>query len=536
MHLPTTAATGHHRVPTKPILPISKSLQAYRRAAIGLLVVAAVAACVINRHAITIAAPIAVALILAEIVATVLERPTAAAPPDPRQSIAEILQRARAEAATVDRTISEMQATESRDALRSTLNSLQAGQASGELRVAVFGTVSSGKTSVINALMGRQVAATGPTHGTTTAGTLHTTEWTGLGGAIFLTDTPGISEASAAGMLREREARDLAERSDLLLFVVDHDLVRSEFDALARLAQIGKPLMVIFNKADLYPPADRAAIMAAMRDRLAHLVDPADILAVSADPRPVQIRTHSADGSSKIEYKSPQPEIEPLRSRLLARLKDEGEQFRARNFLLQTRRLADAADASLADDRAQRAQDAIDRATWTAAAAVLSNPLPALDLLASPAVQYQLARELAQIYQVTLPDAAARHLVSLVAQNMLKLGLVEAATSLVSGLFKRTPLTFAAAGSVQALAVGYLTQIAGRGFRDYFANGQSFGAGGVQAALIRQFDELTRADFLIRFASQAVWRLFDHARSKFQSSFGIHESLSASTQNGHRST
>ena len=92
-------------------------------------------------------------------------------------------------------------------------------------------------------------------------------------------------------------------------------------------------------------------------------------------------------------------------------------------------------------------------------------------------------------------------------QMLLKLGIVEAATSLIAGLFKSTMVGYAAGGAVQAVSMAYLTRISGLTFAEYFRRGQDWGDGGMQAALARQFDLNSRAEFLQEFAKQALARV-----------------------------
>ena len=75
------------------------------------------------------------------------------------------------------------------------------------LHVVVFGTVSAGKTSLINALLGRDVGETEAVMGTTRHGESHTYELKAVDATVCLTDTPGLSEAGEAGEAREIEAR-----------------------------------------------------------------------------------------------------------------------------------------------------------------------------------------------------------------------------------------------------------------------------------------------------------------------------------------
>lgn len=112
--------------------------------------------------------------------------------------------------------------------------------ARGEIRVVVFGTGSAGKTSLVNAVLGEMVGQVGAAMGTTTEVTTYKFRLPGIERDIWLTDTPGILEAGVAGTEREQLARKLAAEADLLLFVVDSDLRKSEYDPLRSLADSGK--------------------------------------------------------------------------------------------------------------------------------------------------------------------------------------------------------------------------------------------------------------------------------------------------------
>jgi uncharacterized protein (DUF697 family) len=115
--------------------------------------------------------------------------------------------------------------------------------------------------------------------------------------------------------------------------------------------------------------------------------------------------------------------------------------------------------------------------------------------------------EIAAVYGVELSMSDVRKIGGHMVELLLKLGLVEAATSLIAGVFKSSLVGFAAGGAIQATTMGYLTHIAGQTFTEYFEHGQTWGDGGMQAALIRQFDLNSRADFLREFAQQAMDRV-----------------------------
>src|SRR4051812_33022113 len=139
------------------------------------------------------------------------------------------------------------------------------------IEIAAFGMVSRGKSSVLNALLGREVFKVGTTHGTTVARASQRWEHSaspghpGLEGArLVLVDTPGIDEVG--GEVREALARDVARHADLILFVVSSDVQRVELEALAKLREAQKPIILVFNQVDRYPEADRDQILAKIKD------------------------------------------------------------------------------------------------------------------------------------------------------------------------------------------------------------------------------------------------------------------------------
>jgi hypothetical protein len=156
----------------------------------------------------------------------------------------------------------------------------------------------------------------------------------GSRGKVFLTDTPGLSEIGEGGAAREGEARDLAARADLLLFVVDHDLIRSEFEPLAALARQGKRLDRRPEQVDRLSDDDRDAILRKLRERLAGIVPAADVVAIAARPRPTPVRIAGPDGTTQVVYEPEPADLTALRERIAVVLRREGDALRAGNLLL----------------------------------------------------------------------------------------------------------------------------------------------------------------------------------------------------------
>ena len=316
-----------------------------------------------------------------------------------------------------------------------------------------------------------------------------------------------MSEAGEGGEAREVEARGLAVRADLLLFVVDHDLIRSEYAPLIELARLGKRSIVVLNKKDRFPDDDLAAIRAKLRERLSGVIDPADIVAVAAAPRPMPVRIQRPDGSFDTVLELEQPDIAALRSRIAEVLRREGKFLHAANLLVRGRVLEQEAQEQLARERERQAMAIVEHHQWITAGTVFANPIPALDILAGGAVQLDMIAELARIHGVELSSGQVRSLAAQMVQAVLKLGLIETATSLIAGVFKRTVVGFAAGGAVQAVTMAYLTRVSGKAFTDYFRQNQSWGPEGIYGVVLHQFEQTSRSEFLQDFARQVVERV-----------------------------
>ncbi len=441
---------------------------------------------------------------------------------EPARAVApdDIVAAADVQAEKAEGVVAQVKDGEAQGRLRRELATLRADREARRFHVVVFGTGSAGKTSLLNALLGRAAGRTEATIGTTKAGEAFTIEVEDVDGTVLLTDTPGLSEIGEAGAGREAEARDLAARADLLLFVVDHDLIRSEFDPMAALIRQGKRSVVALNKKDRLVDADREAILAKLRERLAGLVAPADVVAVAASPRPMPVRVQGADGTVTTVLEVEPPDVEALRGRIAAVLEREGDSLRAGNLLLRAHLIGAEARDQVSRERDAKARSVIDKFQWMTAATVFANPVPALDLMAAGAVQYQMITELAAAYGVEINSAHVRMIGMQMIQMLLKTGLVEASTSLIAGLFKSTLVGYAAGGAVQAVSMAYLAHVSGHAFADYFRHGQSWGDGGMGAALIRQFDLNSRAEFLQEFAKQALARVTTQVFKKAEAPAG----------------
>ena len=405
----------------------------------------------------------------------------------------------------IDLQLQQIQDEVTRQALIAKSREIAANLARGNIRVVVFGTGSAGKTSLINAIIGRIVGEVGAPMGTTTRGETYTLALTGLDRQILLIDTPGILEAGIAGTQREAIARELATSADLLLFVVDNDLRSSEYIPLMGLAEIGKRSLLVFNKTDLYPPLDRAQILTQLQDRVQRMIAAEDVIAIAANPQPVRL----ASG----EMFAADPDIFPLVRRLAAVLRAEGEDLVADNILLQSQRLGAAARSLIDEQRRRQAEQIVNRFQWISAGVVTVTPLPVVDFLATAAINTQMIMEIGKIYSCDLNKAAAQELALSLGKTLTSLGIVKGTIQLLSTALTINVATYALGKGIQGITTAYLTRIAGRSFIEYFQQNQTWGDGGMTEVVQQQFQLSRKDEFLKVFVQQAIEKI-----SSYQSS------------------
>ncbi|CAA6810195.1 MAG: GTP-binding protein [uncultured Thiotrichaceae bacterium] len=148
--------------------------------------------------------------------------------------------------------------------LRDELAQLQSRKDSGQINIAFFGDVSTGKSSIIKALLPEADIKTSLRGGSTRE--IKEYLWqTASGDRLLLTDLPGRNEAE--GELDEL-VRDEAVRAQMVVYVMDSDFSRTQHEDVQQLLSFGKPMLLAFNKSDQYTEAERQLLTQRIEERL----------------------------------------------------------------------------------------------------------------------------------------------------------------------------------------------------------------------------------------------------------------------------
>ncbi len=380
-----------------------------------------------------------------------------------------------------------------------------------QLHVAAFGRVSVGKSALLNALAGAEVFDTGVLHGTTTR--QHRHAWDSAAadhgdlGPLVLIDTPGIDELD--GEERERIAREVAARADLVLFVVDGDMTAVEHAALRQVAIAGRPALLVLNKADRYTPAEREALLARLREHAAGRVRPENVLAAMAQPAPERILHVDGASEERIVERARAADVAALRTRILDLMQGEGRTFAALNAAFAAGHLSDAISERLIVLRREAAEKIIHAYCLAKGVAVALNPVPAADLFAAAALDIALVMHLGRVYGMDPTEVEATELLKVIlAQVAALMGavwgvhLVASALKLGSGGLS----TFATAGIQGALA-WYATLVVGKAAERWYAQGKSWGERGPKRVVREIVDSLDRDSVLREARDEILARL-----------------------------
>ncbi len=122
------------------------------------------------------------------------------------------------------------------------------------VHIGFFGRRNAGKSSIVNKVTGQELAVVSDVKGTTTDPVSKAMELLPMGPVVII-DTPGIDDEGHLGELRVRKAKQVLNRVDVAVLVVDATLGKTSVDE--ELIHIFKekeiPYLVIYNKSDLLP-------------------------------------------------------------------------------------------------------------------------------------------------------------------------------------------------------------------------------------------------------------------------------------------
>jgi GTP-binding protein EngB required for normal cell division/uncharacterized protein (DUF697 family) len=344
-------------------------------------------------------------------------------------------------------------------AAQAELRELAARQDTQSVHLCFFGEISTGKSSLIKALVPEADVSINPVGGSTID--VRHYRWRDKSGTqVLLTDVPGTGAVD--GEL-DAVASEEARRAHIVLFVCDGDLSRSESKAVEWLLALKKPLVLVLNKTDRYSAEEQAVLMEKLLDRMSELGGEGakdQVVAVSAGGE-FDVIEKLADGTETTVRRRRAADIGVLVvaiNRLLSlSIEDLDVQRDRAVFRLAAEKLAEAEG----EYRKQRAEQIIRNSTRKAIIGALAAVSPGTDIVIQGYIGTTMTKELCKLFGAAPRDLDIEEFLTLSqsrAGKALPLSLAVAG----NGLKAFPGVGTVAGGLVHAVAYGLIFDALGR--------------------------------------------------------------------------
>ncbi len=268
------------------------------------------------------------------------------------------------------------------------MHELRQRRSSGQFHISLFGSASTGKSSLIQALIPNAQVATDVVKGTTIAAHHHSY------GQLEITDLPGFDAVGQEELAQL--ALEESQRAHVVVFLLNTDLARSEMLLFEKLNEWHKPMVLALNKVDVYSSDQLQQVIAAIEQKTQQQYP---VVMINTGGFQEVVIEH-ADGKQQHTTREIQPNIKPLIDAIEQVVSDNPEalhRFRDAGILMLAEQKLNTASS---EHNQTLAAETIDRHTKRAIVGALASVAPGSDLVIQGTIGTQLVRELCQLYDV----------------------------------------------------------------------------------------------------------------------------------------
>ena len=348
-------------------------------------------------------------------------------------------------------------------AVRRELAQLTRRKAAGRIYVGFFGEISSGKSSLIQALLPGAQLAIAASGGTTREVAEY--QWQSPSGdELILTDMPGTNEVGAG---LDAMARAEATRAHLVVYVCDGDLTRTQYGDVQALLGLGKPCILALNKADRYRREELDLVLSRLHERVdgpavagGGTKPRVEVVAVQAGGQREALRV-LPDGREEAVVVNMPPRVDELREALQRNLDEDPEvleKLRDSSVFVLAARTLDEAQRSHRSEKAATLTDSYARKAMVGAMAAVA---PGSDLVIQGYLGISMVKALSDIYGVPVRQVDTDLLLDLVQKRVVRSSTVMLAV--LGNALKAFPgIGTLAGGIAHAAAYGMIFHALGR--------------------------------------------------------------------------
>ena len=374
------------------------------------------------------------------------------------------------------------------------------------VHIVVFGKVSCGKSSLLNAIIGHKAFSTSPLHGETKF--KQSQSWDQYNDQnMVVIDTPGTDEVK--GLQRQNMAQEAASIADIILFVVDGDLTNSQLEQLKIINQPNTHIIIVLNKADLYTENELKDLTESLKLKTKNIVHPNHIVYTSADPLPQVLIVEDAQGKQTRKKLEVETDVKHLKQAIWNILERDGKTLTASNASLFAGEISQKIAKKITKLRSQTAEKVVTTYCIAKGVGVAFNPVPVADLLIAAGLDVAMIRKLSQVYGLPIVGKEATKLtITIMAQLVALMGAVWS-VNLISSALKTVSVglsTTVTAGAQGALAY-YATYLVGKIAEQYFIRGKSWGEKGPKKVAKEIVNSLDRNSILAEAREQILQKI-----------------------------
>lgn len=338
--------------------------------------------------------------------------------------------------------------------LRQEIRDLNTRKESGKVYVSLFGNVSTGKSSIVKALIPDLRVDTQVRGGSTQEITEYTWKSTS-GDALILTDLPGRNEAEGS---LDNLVYEEAIRSQVVIYVTDADITRTQYADIQQLQQFEKPLILAVNKSDRYTPQERKQLSQHFKQCFKDNRPTFAFISSGGEEEVVRI---FPDGREEKIIRIRKANVSELAKALQMAIDSQFDTLNQLRdvsvFVLLQQKLSQAKQ----EHRQQRAEKIIKNSSRRAVIGALASVAPGTDILVQGVIGSLMVKDLCKLYDVPIRQVDIDQFLTF-SQTQLKSSIPLIMAVAGNGLKAFPGVGTLAGGLVQAVAYGIIFNALGR--------------------------------------------------------------------------